>query len=170
VGVIPREEKGGLRYMPQGTVKWFNSEKGYGFISAISNKEAKCEASTKTLTRPRSERRARKPAPRPTLRHRWVRDALVALLSQFHVGSDRFAVKVEAEGLIGERPVLYSCSIRGHGEGRATGIVAASVVERLSASPGEPGVFHIEQLFDPVKLFGGVEDRGLTVDLQDVRF
>jgi CspA family cold shock protein len=25
-------EKGGLRNMPQGTVKWFSEEKGYGFI------------------------------------------------------------------------------------------------------------------------------------------
>jgi hypothetical protein len=46
-----------------------------------------------------------------TLRHRWVRDALVALLSRFHVGSDRFAVKVEAERLIGKRPYfLYGLS------------------------------------------------------------
>ena len=32
-GVFPRKEKGGLKYMPQGTVEWFNDEKGYGFIS-----------------------------------------------------------------------------------------------------------------------------------------
>ncbi len=29
----PRNRKGGLRYMAQGTVKWFSDEKGYGFIS-----------------------------------------------------------------------------------------------------------------------------------------
>jgi cold shock protein len=29
----PRNEEGGLQHMAQGTVKWFNDDKGYGFIS-----------------------------------------------------------------------------------------------------------------------------------------
>ena len=29
----PRNTKGGLQHMAQGTLKWFNGEKGYGFIS-----------------------------------------------------------------------------------------------------------------------------------------
>src|SRR5215212_9782007 len=61
-------------------------------------------------------------------------------------------------------------ALRGNGEARATGIVAALVAERLCASPCEPGVFHIEQLFEPVEIFDRVEDRGLTAGLQDRRF
>jgi hypothetical protein len=105
-----------------------------------------------------------------TLKRQRVHDTLVAILCRFHPGSDGFAIKVQAEGLIGERPELYSCSVRGHGEGRTTGIVAALVAERLCAFPCEPGVFHIEQLFEPVELLDRVEYLGLTVDLQGGQF
>jgi CspA family cold shock protein len=30
---VEPQEKGGLQYMAQGTVKWFNDDKGYGFIT-----------------------------------------------------------------------------------------------------------------------------------------
>ena len=33
VVIKPQVKKGGFHNMPQGTVKWFNSEKGFGFIT-----------------------------------------------------------------------------------------------------------------------------------------
>ena len=33
------EGKAGLKYMPQGTVKWFNDEKGFGFIKPDDGSE-----------------------------------------------------------------------------------------------------------------------------------
>ncbi len=91
-------------------------------------------------------------------------DALLALLSRLRAGSDGFAVKVEAEGKEGGR---YSCSAWGRGEGRATGVVATLVAGRLQASPLKRGVFHAEQLFDPLEVFAGVKEHGIAIDLGD---
>jgi hypothetical protein len=67
------------------------------------------------------------------------------------------------------RPEHRSCSIRGHGEGRTTGIVAAPVAEGLFASTSGPSEFYIEQLFEPVEVLDRVENLGLSVDSWDGR-
>jgi hypothetical protein len=87
-------------------------------------------------------------------------DALVALLSRLRAGSDGFAVKVEVEGKEGDR---YSCLAWGRGEGRATGVVAALVAEKLHASPLQRGVFHAEQLFNPLEVFAGIMEHGIAI-------
>lgn len=92
-----------------------------------------------------------------------MRDTLIALSARIHVGSDGFAVKAEAEGLNGSS---FGCFAFGRGEGRATGVVAALVAERLyDVSTLKPGVLHVEQLFDPVELLGRIAGYGISVDL-----
>ena len=53
----------------------------------------------------------------------------------------------------------------GRGEARATGVVAALVAESLydPPTPPRPGVFHIEQFFEPVRFLGRVADHDLAV-------
>jgi len=96
------------------------------------------------------------------LRHDGIRDALAALLGRFHLGSDGFAVKAEAEGTDGGS---FACCASGHGEARATGIVAALVAEKLylSPSPLGAGVFHVEQLFEPEELLARAPRHGIEV-------
>ena len=95
------------------------------------------------------------------LRHAGVREALIALLSRVHVGSDGFGVKAEAQGADGR---IFACSVTGRSEGRATGVVAALVAESLYASPSpKPGVFHIEELFASEEFLGRVADYGFSV-------
>ena len=98
------------------------------------------------------------------LRNDRVQDTLVGLLGRFHLGSDGFAVKAEAEGADGSS---FACSASGHGEARATGVVAALVAESLYASPSplRAGVSHVEQLFAPEEFLGRLSGQGLKVSL-----
>jgi|SRR5215204_4349667 len=74
------------------------------------------------------------------LSHRGTREALVAVLSRLHFGSDGFAVVVEVET---KRRRRHSCSAWGRGEGRdgSVGRPGSRKAERL-ASPGPRRVPH----------------------------
>jgi hypothetical protein len=94
-----------------------------------------------------------------------LQDALATLFVRFRTGSDEFVVKVDTEGESHGSQRAYSCSISGRQEGYATGLVAALVAELLCTSDVERGVFHIEQLFDPLVFFGRLANHGLTIEL-----
>lgn len=95
------------------------------------------------------------------LRFRSQRDLMVGLFKTIHFGSDRFSVAVEAQGTAKGRYVRHECAISGNGEGRITGLVAAEVAERLCTTSYPAGVFHIEQLFEPLGFIEKLERHGL---------
>lgn len=67
----------------------------------------------------------------------------------FQIGSDIFAVKVNAVGQNEGERAEYQCSIIGHEEGVITGKVAGLVAEKIYTGAYASGVYHIEQLFEP---------------------
>lgn len=77
-----------------------------------------------------------------------VEKLYLKMLGSFHMGSDVFIAQAVANGTANGKPASYTCSVKGHLEGRITGVVAAEVAEHLFTSSTPPGVFHIEQLFD----------------------
>jgi len=79
-----------------------------------------------------------------------IQNLFVRILESFHFGSDRFLIKVEASGHSYKDQAIYEHWIDGYGQGRITGLVAAEAAKRLYISSFESGVFHIDQLFDPV--------------------
>ncbi len=84
------------------------------------------------------------------LRYRWVEDAIVKMSTAVQFGSEKFAVQVEARGDKDGRVQTETYTITGDGQGRATALVAAQTVEQLLAGAFSSGVFHSEQLFEPL--------------------
>lgn len=87
----------------------------------------------------------------------------ISLLKRFRFGSAEFVIKVEGANSREER-VLYECSLSGEVEGRITGLVAAKVAERLFLSSLPSGVFHVEQLFNPLEFLESLGRIGLTFE------
>lgn len=89
-----------------------------------------------------------------------VQELLVGAMKRFQFGSETFILKVEARDAIDEA-ILYECTLAGEVEARGTGLVAAKVAEELARSPTPPGVFHMEQLFDPLEFLNSLGGYGL---------
>lgn len=71
-----------------------------------------------------------------------VRRMLTGALSRVHLGGDGFALRADARR--GDRRAAWA--LTGHGQSRATGLVAAYVVRELVTGVPPAGVHHIEQL------------------------
>jgi saccharopine dehydrogenase (NAD+, L-lysine-forming) len=95
------------------------------------------------------------------LRYQWAQDVLVKLLRMLHLGTELFVAQVDAQGLVNGRRQTSSSAVSGDGEGRITGLVAALVAERLIKGNFPSGVFHIEQLFEPIPFITELEADGL---------
>jgi saccharopine dehydrogenase-like NADP-dependent oxidoreductase len=94
---------------------------------------------------------------------RIVQNFMVRFVQIFHFGSDQFVLKVEA-GSNRKQGLLYECSVSGNGQGINTGLVAAKVAEKLYTSSFAPGVFQIEQLFDPLEFIESLNNNGLRFE------
>lgn len=87
------------------------------------------------------------------LRMKRPREVSLNLLERVHLGSDLFIAQVAATGISDGEVPYHTCWVRGHGEGRATSLVAAEVAEHLYTTPAPRGVLHVEQLFHSPKDF-----------------
>jgi len=93
-----------------------------------------------------------------------VQKIIISMMKRLQFGSDIFAVKVEGYGLRNGNESRYECSLRGHGEGKVTGQVAAKVASRLLQSSFPRGVFHIDQLFDLSEFLEAPGIKGFVFD------
>jgi len=97
------------------------------------------------------------------LRFKPMRELLVRAFKTLHFGSDIFVIKVDAHGTVAGRNAHYECAVSGHGEGRGTAIVTAEVAASLFATSFSPGVYHMEQLFDPNEMISRLKDKGMSI-------
>lgn len=85
------------------------------------------------------------------------------IMHAFPLGSDQWALQVEAYGLKEGKRMVRKLLARGRAEGNATAIIAAYVVSRLYENKLAPGVHAIETVVDAKELYAYVRQRGIIV-------
>ncbi len=79
----------------------------------------------------------------------WVNRWMVRVMERLHLGSDQFAIKVEASGRNQEgKPQYADLIMLGKNQSIVTAKVTAAVSKLLYDSPFPGGVYHIEQITD----------------------
>ncbi|MFH1908875.1 MAG: saccharopine dehydrogenase NADP-binding domain-containing protein [Chloroflexota bacterium] len=101
------------------------------------------------------------------LHRKWAKDLFIQGLRNLRIGSDQFALKVEASGRKNGDEIKFSSTVRGAGEARMTGLVAAQVAHRLYSGIYPAGVFHIEQLFEPQEFIHSISGVSFTQGIED---
>ena len=96
------------------------------------------------------------------LRYRWVEELIIKMSTAVHIGSEKFAGQVEAQGEIDGRYQTQTYAVVGNGQSRATGLAAAQVVEQVYAAGFPSGVFHSEQLFEPLPFIRRLAGEGIV--------
>lgn len=76
-----------------------------------------------------------------------VRDTFVSLFGKMRLGSELFAVKIDARGEKFGESALVECFLQGKNEASITAKVAATVANAVYRDSFSYGVYHIEQLF-----------------------
>ncbi|MBD3858881.1 saccharopine dehydrogenase NADP-binding domain-containing protein [Bacillus sp. 28A-2] len=76
-----------------------------------------------------------------------IKERAISMIQSTQMGTDQYAVKVEATGMDGNKIHQAALGIKGHDESKATAQVACSAALHLLNRRFQPGVFHIEELF-----------------------
>ncbi|USK35102.1 saccharopine dehydrogenase NADP-binding domain-containing protein [Bacillus sp. F19] len=92
-----------------------------------------------------------------------IREKVVDLFEKSQWGSQVYVAKVDVTGQLNGQNVRYQGSIHGEKEFVATGKVAVYVAKNIYAGQHPPGVFHMEELFQPTDLFSDLRDM-VTLD------
>ncbi|AFC29349.1 hypothetical protein PM3016_2461 [Paenibacillus mucilaginosus 3016] len=90
------------------------------------------------------------------LRHPALHRTAVSVLGKVQWGSEVYAALAIAEGRLGGRMVRYRCSVRGAKEHLVTGRVAAYAAKQIYTGACRPGVYHLEELFEPPEVIGSL--------------
>ena len=95
--------------------------------------------------------------------HRVNPATVAGLWDRVKLGSDVFALKVEATGIAHGHAVTLSAGTTGRGEAHATGIITALAADALYRGDIPPGVHHAEQVLRLADWCERLESEGIRL-------